>query len=205
MTLKAADQPGAVFVPVPRDKQRAAVRFLADEVFASPTWLLSEDVLRRIEAVGAMNRLRQAQVARLNGLLDPARMQRLIEQEAFAPGAAYRLADLFDDLRRALWSELDGAGPIDVYRRNLQRAHVERLEFLLTQEPPAPAAGGGGGPAPAPAVDVSQSDIRPLARAQLTELEGAVRRRAARTSDRLTRAHLLDLAARIGLILRPNG
>ena len=201
MTLKAADQPGAVFVPVPRERQRAAVRFLADEVFTSPTWLMPEDVLRRIEAVGAMNRLRQAQVARLNGLLDPARMQRLIEQEAFAPGEAYRLADLFDDLRRAVWSELDGSGPIDVYSRNLQRAHVERLEFLLTQEPPAPpAGGGGGGPPPAPAVDVSQSDIRPMARAQLTELEGA-----ARTTDRLTRAHLLDLEARIGLILRPNG
>jgi len=198
---KASDQPGAVFTPVPRERQQGAVAFLAREVFQTPGWLLDTALLRRIEHAGAVDRLRAAQAARLNQLLDPARLQRLIEQEAFAGARAYRLQDLFEDLRRAIWSELDGSGTIDLYRRNLQRAHVERLEWLLTQEPPPqPATVQGLARNP---VDVSQSDIRAYARAQLTELESALRRRANR-GDRATRYHVADLAARIGLVLRPS-
>lgn len=201
MTLKASDQPGPVFVPVPRERQRAAVQFLAREVFATPAWLVPEDILRRIEHAGAVDRVRQLQATRLNQLLEPGRMQRLIEQEAFAAQGAYRLVDLFDDLRRGVWAELDGGAAIDVYRRNLQRAYIERLEYLLTQEPPAPppqVQGLARNP-----VDVSQSDIRALARAQLSEIEAAARRRLAATRDRVTRYHLADVAARIAGILRP--
>ncbi|HEX9580932.1 MAG TPA: zinc-dependent metalloprotease [Gemmatimonadales bacterium] len=201
-TLKASDQPGTVFQPTTRDRQRAAVEFLIREVFTTPTWLMPEDILRRIEHAGAVDRLRQAQATRLNQLLDPGRLQRLIEQEAFDPRGAYKLVDLFDDLRRGVWGELERGGAIEVYRRNLQRAHLERLEYLLTQEPAAPAAPFGGGVRTN--VDVSQSDIRALARAQLTELETAARRRAASSTDRATRYHLEDVAARIGGILRPE-
>jgi hypothetical protein len=201
MTLKTSDDGGPVFTPVPRERQQAAVQFLAREVFTTPAWLVPEDVLRRVEHAGAVERVRQLQATRLNQLLDPGRLQRLIEQEAFDPRGAYRLVDLFDDLRRALWSELEGTGAIDVYRRNLQRAHIERLEFLLTQEPPAlPPQAQGLARNP---VDVSQSDIRALARAQLTELEAAARRRLATTRDRMIRYHLADVAARIAAILRP--
>ncbi len=202
-TLKASDQPGPVYVPVARERQRAAMAFLARELFATPTWLAPEDLLRRIEHAGAVNRVRAAQAARLNQLLEPGRMQRLIEQEAFDPREAYRLVDLFDDLRRAVWSELEGAAPVDVYRRNLQRAHLERLEFLLTQDPSAPAPTPQTPVLARNPVDVSQSDIRALARAQLVELQAAARRRAGLTTDRLTRYHLTDVVARIEAILRP--
>ncbi|HXV85107.1 MAG TPA: zinc-dependent metalloprotease, partial [Gemmatimonadales bacterium] len=95
-TLKASDQPGAVFQAAPRERQRAAVDFLVREVFTTPTWLMPEDILRRIEHAGAVDRLRQTQASRLNQLLEPGRLQRLIEQEAFDPRGAYRLVDLFD-------------------------------------------------------------------------------------------------------------
>jgi hypothetical protein len=142
------------------------------------------------------------QASRLNQLLDPGRLQRLIEQEAFDPRGAYRLVDLFDDLRRGIWGELERGGAIEIYRRNLQRAHLERLEYLLTQEPPAPSGQFQG---QRTNVDVSQSDIRALARAQLVDLEAAARRQAAASGDRLTRYHLEDVAARIAAVLRPDG
>jgi hypothetical protein len=50
-------------------------------------------------------------------------------------------------------------------------------------------------------VDVSQSDIRPLARAQLEEIMGAVRAAVGSAADRVTRAHLEDLAARAEAVL----
>lgn len=201
VTPKASDQAGPVYAPVPRERQRESVRFLARELFETPAWLVPADLLRRIEHAGAVERVRQAQVARLGQLLEPGRLQRLIEQEAFDPRGAYRIVDLFDDLRTAIWNELDGTGPVDVYRRNLQRAHVERLEYLLTQEPPAPPpqlTGLARNP-----VDVSQSDIRALARAQLVELERDIRRRASRTADRMSRYHFEELTARVERLLRP--
>jgi hypothetical protein len=200
-TLKVSDQDGAVFQPASRERQRAAVEFLLREVFTTPGWLVPEDVLRKIEHAGAVDRVRQMQATRLNQLLDPGRLQRLIEQEAYDPRGAYRLVDLFDDLRRGIWSEVDRGGAIEVYRRNLQRAHLERLEYLLTQEPPAPPGQFQG---VRTNVDVSQSDIRALARAQLGEIETAARRRAATTTDRVTRYHLDDVVARIAGVLRPE-
>ena len=204
--LKSSDQEGPVFEPVERSKQEGAVRFLVEQVFETPAWLQDREILRRIESTGAVERLRAIQVRRLNNLLDPSRMQRMIESEVF-DGGAYPLVDYFSDLKEGIWGELAGAGAIDTYRRNLQRGYVERLEWLMTEEPPAPRAGGPGGPqrARAPSVDVSQSDIRPLARAQLREIQGDAERASTRTRDRMTRYHLEDIVARIDDILDVGG
>jgi len=124
-------------------------------------------------------------------------MQRMSESEVF-DADAYPLATYLDDLRAGVFSELDSGEAIDPYRRNLQRAYIERLEYLMTEEPPAPPAAFGNS---ITRVDVSQSDIRPLARAQLDEIAQDSRRAAGRTNDRVTRAHLEDLSARAAAIL----
>ncbi|MCZ6916263.1 MAG: zinc-dependent metalloprotease [Gemmatimonadetes bacterium] len=199
-TIKTSDQDGPVFEPVPRAKQREAVQFLIDQVFITPTWLHDEDLLRRIESVCAVDRLRRMQVARLNQLLDPRRMQRLIEGEVFRPGRAYALLEFMTDLKQGVWSELDGRAAIDTYRRNLQRGYIERLAYLMNEEPAAP----GNNPfarAALTSVDVSQSDIRPLVRAQLRDLRAEAERAAQRTGDQVTRYHLEDIVVRIDAIL----
>jgi hypothetical protein len=127
-------------------------------------------------------------------------MQRLIEQEV-VDSSGYRLMDFAAELKAGIWSELEGRGAIDPYRRNVQRAYVERLESLLGEEPPAPAPNPSVWRTP---VDISQSDIRPLARAQLVELRSAMRRRLAKGADTMTRDHLQDLIARIDAILEPR-
>jgi hypothetical protein len=199
-TLKATDDSGVVFVPVSRVRQRAALQFLIAEVFRSPVWLQEPAVLRRIEHAGAVDRLRAMQVNRLNQLLDPGRMQRLIEQ-GVVDGTSYRMIDFANELKVGIWAELEGRGTIDPYRRNLQRAYIERLQYLLEEDPPAPAPNPSAWRTP---VDVSQSDIRPMARSQLVELRSAVSRRLARAGDEATRAHLQDLVARIEQILDPR-
>jgi len=197
-TPKAADQPGRVFEPVPAAEQREAVAFLAREALATPTWLNDPEILRRLEHGGGADRVRRLQAGILNALLDPDRLQRVAETETFADGeAVYALTDLFDDVRGAVWGELRQARPIDPYRRALQRAHVERLEWLLTEEPEPSPFGDG------PPVDVSQSDIRPLARAQLEDLRSAADRWGRITDDQRTRAHLRDIVVRIDAILDP--
>jgi hypothetical protein len=200
-TIKASDDAGPVFAPVPGPRQREGLTFLIEEVFRTPEWLQHTEVLRRIEHAGAVDRLRTIQVSRLNQLLDPARMQRLIEQEV-VDVSGYRLIAFAEDLKAGIWTELSGTRTIDPYRRNLQRAYLERLEFLLNEEPPVVP--------PTPAmwrtpVDVSQSDIRPIVRAQLVEIRVAATRRIAREADPVTRMHLQDVLARIESILDPRG
>ena len=114
------------------------------------------------------------------------------------------MLDLCNDLRGGIWTELRLGQTIDTYRRNLQRAHVERLEFLMTKEqvqPPARFRQFIG----FTAVDVSQSDIRAIARAELKELDRMVVRATARTRDRMSRIHLEDMHERIDMILNPRG
>ena len=197
---KTSDQAGPVHDPVPAVRQRAAMKFFAEEVFTTPTWLVDESLLRRIENAGAVDRIRQIQAGVVNALLQPARMQRLSEGEVYRPRDAYRLSAMLDDLRNGIWgTDLAGRRAIDLWRRNLQRAHVARLGALMV-DPPAPPAVIPGAPAP---VLLAFTDIRPLVRAQLSGLRSSARARLL-TSDPVTRAHLEDVIARIGEILEPR-
>jgi hypothetical protein len=53
-------------------------------------------------------------------------------------------------------------------------------------------------------IDVSQSDIRPIARAELKRLKGLIQQAISRTADATSRYHLEDCVARIDNILDPK-
>ncbi|MBL6445920.1 zinc-dependent metalloprotease [Fulvivirga sp. 29W222] len=200
-TLKTHDQPGVVYQIVPKKDQQKAMNFLLSEAFSTPDWLIRQDILRRIEHAGAIERVRSLQVRHLNDLLSFETIQRLIEAEAFLGKNTYTAINMMDDLQNGLWSELKRNQAINVYRRTLQKAYVERLEYLMTEEQ-----------RPLPKrwrkymnridVNVNQSDIRSLTRAKLTELKSRIRRSA--ITDKITTYHLKDIEARIELILNPK-
>lgn len=200
---RTADQPGATWTAVPRERQVAAMRFLNDEVWTPPTWIANPEQLDLYEHAGAVERVRALQRNWLNQLLDHGRMQRLIEAEARYGGETYTLAEMLRDLRRDVWRELAGTAPISLHRRNLQRGYLERMQFLMTtdQAPLPPAAAAF---TIRTNVNVAQSDIRPLVRAELEALRTDADRAAARTTDAMTRAHLRDASARIREILEPR-
>ncbi|MCH7775932.1 MAG: zinc-dependent metalloprotease [Gemmatimonadetes bacterium] len=201
-TAKTMDQEGPVYEMVPADEQRAAMAFFAEQAFATPTWMLDEDILTRIEHAGAVDRIRQRQVGVINNVLSPGRMQRLIEAEARNGNEAYSLGEMMTDLREAVWTELARGRSIEAYRRNLQRGYLERMEFLMTEEPTAPPARFAGRRT---AVDVSQSDIRAFVRGELNVLKGQIQRALRRSLNTATRYHLEDAVVRIDAILHPEG
>ena len=194
---------GTRFTPVDRAKQREAMAFLAEHAFRTPRMLLDADVLRRIEAEGAILRVRNAQGRVLTTLLNRGRLNRLVEYEALAahPGDAYTVGDLVADLHAAVWDELDDRSVrVDVYRRNLQRAFMEAVEAELT---PAPARQGQ---AVAGAQDSRwNSDVRPVLRGELRSLEEAIAQALPRVADRMTRLHLEDVRVEIARVLNPDG
>ena len=193
---KTYDQEGPVFIPVPKERQKNSMAFLNAELFDTPEWMIDTDILNRIEHDGMVERIRQTQVRTLNNVLDFGRMARMIENETLNGNEAYSLTAMMNDLRNGIFSELRSGRKIDTYRRNLQRAYVDRLAYLLTQEQE--------GRRNATAVNVSQSDIRAIARAELNTIKGMASRAANRTGDTLSRYHLQDLRERIDQLLDPK-
>ena len=203
---KYAGQAGTVYQPVPRAKQAEAVRFLNENVFTTPAFFFDPEILRRIEPTGFVDRVRVRQTVVLSLLFQDARLSRLADQGQTQPAAsAYTIADLFGDVRRSAFSEFTGgAVRVDAYRRNLQRAFVDQMERLIstplvTPLPPGfTPFPGFTPPAPRPA------DARAQARLELLDLQGTLRVALARAGDRTTRAHIVDLQARINQILNPR-
>lgn len=203
---KYPNQPGVIHTTVPRAKQAEAVRFLVENVFTTPTWMLDADVLRRVEPTGSVERIRSRQTAVLNALLQDSKLSRLVEQEAFATAAnpAYTIAELLGDLHRGIFTEVTALRPnVDAYRRNIQRAWVDQMDRLVSTPlaptiPPGAAFPGFTPPPPRPA------DARALARADLVDLDGQLRSAIIKTTDRVTKAHFQDLRARIDRILNPR-
>lgn len=201
-TRKTYGQDGPVYEFVPEAVQRRAMEFFAREAFTPPAWMIEEDLLRRIENVGTVERMREVQVRVVNLVLDPGRMQRLIESEARIGAEAYGLGEMLTDLRGAIWRELSSNQPIDTYRRNLQRGYLERLRWLMVEEPERPQSSFAA--ASSTDVDVSQSDIRPFVRGELQILQRDIRRAVNRVPHRPTRLHLEDALERIEEMLEPR-
>ena len=198
-THKTYDQEGAVYELVPKPRQQEAMGWLQREVFSTPQWLIEQNVLKRIEGTGSMERIRRFQSRTLSQLLDFGRLARLLEGEAMQGAQTYTALNMLDDLRQGIWSELNSRSAIDPFRRNLQRAYVERMEYLMTEEQNFPP--GSFFSQFVTQVDVSQSDIRPLVRGQLKTLLKDTQKAAKVSSDKLTKYHLEDVVERIEKVL----
>ncbi|MEX2512588.1 MAG: zinc-dependent metalloprotease [Cyclobacteriaceae bacterium] len=199
---KSSGQNQAVYTHVDKATQKEAMQFINEELFKTQDWLTHNDITNKIQDYGLLERIRSLQVGTLTGILDWERLGRVIENEAFNGDAAYGLFELMEDLRKGIWSELSSRKPIDVYRRSLQRAHIEKLNELLTGE--APKHSSSIQNRIGPAINASQSDIRPAARAELKTLMAQIKWSIPRTEQGNTRMHLEDCLERVKSILDPS-
>jgi hypothetical protein len=204
---KRFGEEGIVYTPIEPEYQRRAMRFIDEHVLQTPTWALDFDMLRRLEHAGAVERIRAYQELAVQRLLNHARLARMIEHEAFLGDRTYRPADMLDDTREMVWREVRQNRAIDTYRRNLQRAYLDQAHYLLHEArsnhwtpPPSGNLRVSRNDDPPLNADlhIGQSDIRPLVRDQLRqldrEIEAALRRGV---DDRMTRIHLEDARVRI--------
>jgi len=200
---KTYDQEGAVYTPVDKDHQKNCLVFIQEQLFETPTWLIDQNIFNRIEYSGSVERLRKVQVNTLNNILSLGKLARLIEHETANPSEAYKILEMMKDLRQGIWSETKSGRTIDIYRRNLQKAHIDRLEFLMT----APSEGKkstSGGYQKSTVINTSQSDIRSIARAELNTLKREAKNAVAKTRDSMSKYHLQDVVERIEAILDPK-
>lgn len=198
------DQDKANYVHVDKAHQQKAMRFLQEQLFTTPEWMIDAEILNKFEFDGYLERIRGYQERTLNNLLDFGRFARMMENEELNGNEAYAIDEMMLDLRQGLFSELSRGQEISRIRRNLQRAYIARMHHLMTEEQSS---------VPAryrryinqSSIDVEKSDIRPLVRAELKQLKRDLQRGLNRTSDKMSRYHIEDAIARIDDILDPKG
>ena len=179
-------QDGVRFNPVPAERQAGAVRFLNDNAFRTPAFMIRPELLRRMEPSGVLARVRNSQRSVLSFVLDTNRFTRLAEQKAI-DDSAYGPVEFLADVRNGIWSELSSDEvTIDAFRRNVQRLYLDVLDARIN----------GG--------NAAFNDVRALLRDELRTLSGAVQSSLRDVGDAESRAHLQDVQTQIAAILDPG-
>ena len=199
---KTADQAGAVYTYVDKAHQKDALKFINDQLFSTPKWLLETSIFERIEYSGSIERIRTLQERTLKTILSLGKMARMIENETMNDYEAYSLRSMTRDLRTGIWSELYTGRKIDTYRRNLQRAHIDRLAYLMTAKNQSKRRGSDY--VKSTAVNTSQSDIRAIVRSELKTLKNLIISSISNTSNSMNKIHLRDAVERINMVLEPK-
>lgn len=194
--LKNPNQAGNVYEVVPKAKQIEAMNWLQTNAFASPTWIVNLNTLKNTDYAGYTERFRSLQVRHLNNLLSLGRIGRLMDNEILGADT-YKALDFFKDMRKGIWKETSSAASVTIYRRNLQRAYIDRMGTLMTEEmKPSDRASGY--------YNVSQSDLRALVRGELNTLKKSLTAAKALGTNAETKYHYEDCIKRIDLILNPK-
>ena len=177
--FKTTDQSGSTYTPIAKSAQIESMKFLNEDVFSTPDWLLQKEILNNIGPSGAVAAVGSMQSRLLSNVLRKDRLERMIENEALNGSEAYKLTTMLSDLRKGLWSELSATKEIDTYRRNLQRAHVEMLAGLMKQD------------------EKNRTDISAAARAELKTIQGMAKSASSRYPSGIVQYHLKDIDALI--------
>ena len=195
------------FEPVSAARQKEAMLFLKENIFAPDAFAFSADLLNKLQperledfsySAGKVKRVDYpihdqvfaCQKEPIDRLFDPITLQRLQDIELrYEPNQEkYTMADMFTDLRRAIWSELVSMENINSFRRRLQRYHLDKdIAMVLEQTNAIP------------------EDARTLARNDLKILQEAIPKALSNPNlDIYTKAHLEESKARIEAALKAS-
>ncbi|PWU02610.1 MAG: hypothetical protein C5B52_05160 [Bacteroidetes bacterium] len=202
-TPKKVEEAGPVYEFVPKAIQKEAMDFLSRQLFTTPLWLADSAILNRIGNTG-LSIISTRQESILSRLISTTTMSKLISMESQMGNSAYKVADMMNDLKQSIWSELAAKKPIDVYRRNLQKSYIERIGQIVS---PPPSNFGGitfSFGAPAAMMDAKKSDVISVLKGNLRALRGEIKAAMPLIQDRMTQYHLQDVLDRIENILDPK-
>jgi hypothetical protein len=194
-TVKKPNQSGSVYEITPKLQQQEAMKWLQTNAFATPGWIVNITILKNIDYTGYTERFRSLQVRHLNNLMSLERIGRLLDAEIMST-TNYKALDLLQDVRKGIWKEANLLSNVTIYRRNLQRAYLERMQFLMTNDYKSEQSKDY--------YNVSQSDVRALVRGELKILKATLSTAKNRAVNTETKYHYQDCISRIDLILDPK-
>lgn len=179
---KHVGQTGTIYEPVSSQRQREAVKFLNENAFTTPRFLLSPEIVNRLDPDGVPVQIGDAQAKLLMSLISAARIERLQNLQSVNGTSGYGPLDLLSDVHAGVWKELREKGiKIDALRRNIQRVYVDYLGKQMQSNKTANA--------------------RPFLRGELVTLRAELKAALPRVTEPATRVHLKDIQDQISQIL----
>ncbi len=169
--VKSPDEPGDMYAPTPREKEKAVLPFFDKHVFTAPEWLIDVPYIGRItsdkegfmESVGYMV---------IDMLTESRRLQSL--------NSNYPVQEFLPEMTGMVFRELNTKRPVTRYRRNLQRRFVNNLtRNFNTYKANDP------------------SDQIAVTLMTLKDLQKRAKAAAATVSDTMTKAHYQQMADQI--------
>jgi hypothetical protein len=204
-TPKTVEQSGTVYERNPASVQKEAMKFLSEQLFTTPTWIIDQKILNNT-GDDPLEMINKVQSPTLNRLVSNTTLAKLISAEAADGNAAYKITDFFTDMENAVFTELKSNKEIDLYRRNLQKAYVEKMIGLIKPADKTPTTltmtlqrtSSGS------ALSAMQSDVASVVKGELRALNTSIKS-AANQASGVSKYHLEDLADRIEQALNPKG
>ena len=157
ITVEQTDEIAREFVPA--NIQKRAIAFLNEQLFTTPEWLIDRLLMEKAKIL-PVNVICSLQSGVLARLINKNTLDKMSENEILNGKKAYTSAQMFNDLKKVIWSNL---GQSDIYKRNMQKAYVENLINLLDKKGNADKNASGKRPA--------YSEAPAIAHGQLTELK----------------------------------
>lgn len=168
ITVEQTDEIAREFVPA--NIQKRAIAFLNEQLFTTPEWLIDRQLMEKAKIL-PVNVICSLQSGVLARLINKNTLDKMSENEILNGKKAYTSAQIFNDLKKVIWSNL---GQSDIYKRNMQKAYVENLINLLDKKGNADKNASGKRPA--------YSEAPAIAHGQLTELKRLATSAASMTS-----------------------
>lgn len=168
ITVEQTDEIAREFVPA--NIQKRAIAFLNEQLFTTPEWLIDRQLMEKAKIL-SVNVICSLQSGVLARLINKNTLDKMSENEILNGKKAYTSAQMFNDLKKVIWSNL---GQSDIYKRNMQKAYVENLINLLDKKGNADKNASGKRPA--------YSEAPAIAHGQLTELKRLATSAASMTS-----------------------
>lgn len=189
-TRRDAEGADAAFEGVGAEEQRAALKFLDEKIFKTPSFdAVQPETLQRLarerrygeptNPLGLSANAAQTQRRALDHIYSASTLTRLADSTLYAR-KAMSAGEVMMTVRRSIWSEIEGktaATYISPMRRALQDEHARRLRSILTDER-----------YPADARSQARADLKAIA-------ANAKRVVSARGMDASTSAHAAAMAA----------
>jgi hypothetical protein len=198
---KTSDQEGAVYTYVSKEHQENCLNFVQENLFETPYWMIDKDIISRTQYSGISETIRRSQVRTLNNILNPGRMTRMAENQALNGSSAYYLEDMMEDLRTGVFSEVKSGDQTDSYRRNLQRAYIERMDYILNDAIDV-LRGPSSSYVKTTFVKLNESEVIPMVKGELMTLQKDLTKAAKRSKSNTEKYHYEDLSNRITNILK---
>ena len=183
VTYKSIEQAGPVYEAVPKERQKDALKWLNENLFQKPSWLVDLPYIYNLTDTpdNALYKSINAIVS-ASGLLSLGKINRL-DQYARNDSSNYTPEEYLSDLYGYVFVELEKGRSVDSYRRYLQRRYVTSALEMVNLPTSA------------------SYDARIYVLAQLKEIQKKAAK--AKSSDAATKAHWQAIASQIEDGLKP--